>query len=150
MCRTGRSSPTSPQPRGSRSRDGRVGLPGRAPALPEPVEVRLRAIEDRLRRTPFAAPEQHDLDAAGLGPRELAAAEGTGRILRLDGDVVLLPTSPALAMRELAALPQPFTTSEARQALDTTRRVVIPLLEHLDRRGWTRRLDGSHREVRRP
>ncbi|MBR7503197.1 SelB C-terminal domain-containing protein, partial [Mycobacterium tuberculosis] len=47
----------------------------------------------------------------------------------------------------LAGLDQPFTTSQARRALGTTRRVVIPLLEHLDSRGWTRRLDGSHREV---
>ena len=46
-----------------------------------------------------------------------------------------------------SALPQPFTTSDARQALGTTRRVVIPLLEHLDARGWTRRLDAGHREV---
>jgi len=61
--------------------------------------------------------------------------------------VVLLPTGPALAMRVLSGLPQPFTTSEARQALDPTRRVAIPLLEHLDRRGWTRRLDAGHREV---
>ena len=72
-----------------------------------------------------------------------------GRLLRLPDDVVLLPTAPALAMRVLAGLPQPFTTSDARQALGTTRRVVIPLLEHLDDRGWTRRTDGSHREVRR-
>jgi selenocysteine-specific elongation factor len=50
-------------------------------------------------------------------------------------------------MRILAGLPQPFTTSEARQALNTTRRVAIPLLEHLDSRGWTRRLDAGHREV---
>uniref|UniRef100_UPI0036F3D134 SelB domain-containing protein n=1 Tax=Brevibacterium senegalense TaxID=1033736 RepID=UPI0036F3D134 len=50
-------------------------------------------------------------------------------------------------MRVLAALPQPFTTSQARQALDTTRRTVIPLLEHLDTRGWTKRLDAGHREV---
>ncbi|MFT4163965.1 MAG: SelB C-terminal domain-containing protein [Microlunatus sp.] len=41
----------------------------------------------------------------------------------------------------------PFPTSGARQALGTTRRVVIPLLEHLDSRGWTRRLDAGHREV---
>ncbi|GAA3693051.1 selenocysteine-specific translation elongation factor [Terrabacter ginsenosidimutans] len=130
-------------------RDGRVGLPGRAAALATGAEAALSRIEERLRQRPFAAPEQHDLDAAGLGARELAAAEGTGRILRLPGDVVLLPNAPALAMRELAALPQPFTTSDARQALDSTRRVVIPLLEHLDGRGWTRRLDGSHREVAR-
>ncbi|WP_330475058.1 selenocysteine-specific translation elongation factor [Terrabacter sp. C0L_2] len=130
-------------------RDGRVGLPGRTAALSAPADAALGRIEERLRQRPFTAPEQHELDAAGLGPRELAAAEGTGRILRLPGDVVLLPNAPALAMRELAALPQPFTTSDARQALDSTRRIVIPLLEHLDRRGWTRRLDGSHREVAR-
>ena len=50
-------------------------------------------------------------------------------------------------MRVLTGLPQPFTASQARQALGTTRRVAIPLLEHLDRRGWTRRLDGALREV---
>ena len=52
-------------------------------------------------------------------------------------------------MRVLAGLPQPFTLSAARQALGTTRRVAVPLLEHLDGRGWTRRLDGNVREVRR-
>ena len=62
-------------------------------------------------------------------------------------DVVLLPTGPAQAMRVLAGLPQPFTTSEARQALGTTRRVAVPLLEHLDRRGWTVRVDGQLRRV---
>ena len=130
-------------------RDGRVGLPGRAAALDSRAEAALQSIEGRLREHPFTAPEQHELDAAGLGARELAAAEGTGRILRLPGDVVLLPAAPALAMRELARLSQPFTTSDARQALGSTRRTVIPLLEHLDGRGWTRRLDGSHREVNR-
>jgi selenocysteine-specific elongation factor len=65
----------------------------------------------------------------------------------LPDEVVLLPDAPARAMRVLAALPQPFTLSEARQALGTTRRVAVPLLEHLDARGWTRRVDGSHREV---
>ncbi|MGO1390039.1 SelB domain-containing protein, partial [Brachybacterium alimentarium] len=82
-----------------------------------------------------------------LGARELAAAARQGRVLRLQGEVILLPSSPALAMRELARLPQPFTASRARQALGTTRRVMIPLLEHLDARGWTRRVDAGHREI---
>ncbi|MDN5766583.1 MAG: SelB C-terminal domain-containing protein [Humibacillus sp.] len=129
--------------------EGRVGLPGVRASLDPSTEAALRVIEQRLQAEPCNAPEQHDLDAAGLGPRQLAAAEKAGRILRLPGDVVLLPTSPARAMRVLAALPQPFTTSEARQALGSTRRTMIPLLEHLDARGWTRRLDGTRREVRR-
>ena len=112
-----------------------------------PLEGALRILVDRLRETPFTAPEADELTELGLGVRELAAAERVGRILRLDAGVVVLPTTPALAMRSLSALPQPFTTSEARQALGSTRRTVIPLLEHLDRRGWTRRVDSTHREI---
>ncbi|MDU0314412.1 selenocysteine-specific translation elongation factor [Phycicoccus sp. M110.8] len=127
-------------------RSGRVWLPGVAGSLGE-AEEGLRAIEARLQEDPFAAPERPELEAAGLGPRQLAAAQRLGRVLRLPDDVVLLPSGPAQAMRLLAALPQPFTASDARRALGTTRRVVIPLLEHLDGRGWTRRVDGTLREV---
>jgi selenocysteine-specific elongation factor len=127
-------------------RDGRVWLPGVGGDL-GPAEGALAAIEQRLAQDPFAAPERGELEAGALGPRELAAAARLGRVVRLPDEVVLLPDAPARAMRVLAALPQPFTLSEARQALGTTRRVAVPLLEHLDARGWTRRVDGSHREV---
>lgn len=112
-----------------------------------PAEKGVAELERRLSEQPFHAPEADDLTKLGLGMRELAAAERVGRLLRLRDGIVLAPKAPALAMRTLAQLDQPFTTSEARQALDTTRRVVIPLLEHLDSRGWTRRLDAGHREV---
>ncbi|KRE39246.1 translation elongation factor [Janibacter sp. Soil728] len=112
-----------------------------------PAEAAISAVEDTLRGTPFVAPERGELDSLGLGAAELAAAERLGRILRLPDDVVLLPDGPARAMRVLAGLEQPFTLSQARQALGTTRRVAVPLLEHLDARGWTRRVDGNLREV---
>ena len=115
------------------------------------AEPGVRALEERLTAGPFAAPERPDLDALGLDVRAVAAAAAAGRLLRLrasdGGDVVLLPDAPARAMRELARLPQPFSLSAARQALGTTRRVAVPLLEHLDARGWTRRVDSSAREV---
>lgn len=104
-------------------------------------------LRTRLAVEPFDAPEAKQLDELGLGARQLAAAAQRGLLLRLPGDVILLPDAPARAMRVLAALDQPFTTSDARQALGTTRRVVIPLLEHLDARGWTRREDTTHRSV---
>ena len=125
---------------------GRVRRPGAVPRLGA-AEAGLREVERRLAEQPFGPPETPEMVALGLGPRELAAAETAGRVVRLGGDVVLLPDGPARAMRVLAALAQPFTTSQARQALGTTRRVAIPLLEHLDGRGWTRRLDGSLRQV---
>ncbi|WP_288817327.1 selenocysteine-specific translation elongation factor [Gordonia hongkongensis] len=128
------------------SSDGHLAVPGHKPSLGDADDA-VSALERRLADHPFRAPEADDLAALGLGARELAAAERTGRILRLRDGVVLLPTAPALAMRTLASLDQPFTTSAARQALETTRRAVIPLLEYLDARGWTRRLDAGHREV---
>lgn len=111
------------------------------------AEAGVAKLEARLLENPFLAPLAGDLTALGLGVRELAAAERAGRLLRLQGGVVLLPSAPELAVRALAQLPQPFTTSQARQALGTSRRVAIPLLEHLDGRGLTRRVDDDHREV---
>ena len=54
------------------------------------------------------------------------------------------------AARILAGLPQPFTAAEARKALQTSRRVVIPLLEWLDRKGITKRLPDDRRIMREP
>lgn len=133
---------------GLEQRGGHLRVPGARGDLGL-AEAAVGELEARLRAEPFHAPEADDLSALQLSARELAAAERAGRVLRLRDGVVLLPTAPALAMRELARLEQPFTTSQARQALNTTRRVAIPLLEHLDARGWTRRLDAGHREVLR-
>jgi selenocysteine-specific elongation factor len=61
--------------------------------------------------------------------------------------MVLLAASRA-GGRILAGLPQPFTTAEARLALATMRRVVISLLEWLDRQGVTLQLADDRRIVR--
>ena len=111
------------------------------------AELGIVDLEARLSVEPFAAPEHDELVARGLGARQIAAAVTAGRLLRLGEEVLLLPTGPARAMRVLVGLGQPFSVSEARQALGTTRRVAVPLLEHLDSRGWTARVDGGRRRV---
>ncbi len=131
---------------GLEAQRGVLRRPGRAAELGT-AEPGVAELERRLRERPFGAPEAEDLAVLRLGTRELAAAERAGRLLRLGGGVILLPNAPAVAMQRLAALGRPFTASEARRELDTTRRVAIPLLEHLDERGWTRRLDGNLRCV---
>lgn len=125
---------------------GYLRLPGSQDNLGS-IEQAVAELERRLAASTFDAPEAGEVAALGLGARELAAAERAGRLLRLRDGVVLLPSAPAIAMRTLAGLEQPFTTSQARQALGTTRRVAVPLLEHLDSKGWTRRLDAGHRTV---
>ena len=116
---------------------------------PVPAELvrSVRQAFDELAGRPFRAPETDRLTALGLGPRQIAAAARAGLVLRLDGNVLLAPGTPERAVPVLADLPQPFTVSDARQALDTTRRVAVPLLELLDRTGVTRRLPGDLRTV---
>ncbi|MFI2651491.1 selenocysteine-specific translation elongation factor [Micromonospora fulviviridis] len=129
-----------------RLRAGRVtAAPG--DALPEPVARAVARVRAEYGDRPFQAPEAHRLADLGLGPREIGAAVRAGALLKLADNVVLLPGALDDAVRVLAGLPQPFTLSAARQALDTTRRVAVPLLELLDRRGATRRLPDDAREV---
>jgi selenocysteine-specific elongation factor len=130
------------------SSGGRISRPGVVPSLGA-TEGALLSLEARLRQAPFAAPERGELKLLGLGRRELAAAVALRRLILIADDICLLPTAPALAMRELNKLTQPFTVSQAREQLASTRRVVLPLLEHLDDRGWTVRVDPKHRRVHR-
>jgi selenocysteine-specific elongation factor len=130
-------------------RQGKSGADdGTGQALPARVTVAVRAVRDDLAASPFRAPEAGRLAELGLDRRALAAAERAGLLLRVGPGIVLAPGADAQAARILAGLPQPFSTAQARQALDTTRRVAIPLLEHLDRSGVTRRLPDDRRMIR--
>jgi selenocysteine-specific elongation factor len=130
--------------------NGRVGRPrSTAPALPPYLENAVRLLAEDLADAPYAAPTADRLTELGLDTKSVAAAARAGRLLRVAPGIVLLPGADRAAVALLAALPQPFTTSEARQRLGTSRRVVLPLLEHLDRAGLTRRLPDDRREVRR-
>jgi hypothetical protein len=71
--------------------------------------------------------------------------DAAGRLLRVGDGIVLLPGADESAVTLLGELPQPFTTGQARARLGTSRRVVLPLLAHLDRLGHTRRLPDDRR-----
>jgi selenocysteine-specific elongation factor len=133
---------------GLTSAGGRIRTGRDAHRLPPAVAGAVDAITEDLRAAPFVAPEAHRLAELGLGSRELAAAVRAGRLVKLADGVVLLPGAEERAAAALADLPQPFTLSEARRALGTTRRVAVPLLELLDRRGVTERLPDSTRRLR--
>ncbi|MGH3493561.1 MAG: SelB C-terminal domain-containing protein, partial [Sciscionella sp.] len=131
--------------------DGRV-VPYREPtresALPARVGAAVDQVARALAKAPFRAPEAHRLAELGLGRAELAAAERAGRLLRIAEGVVLLPDAVAAASAVLTGLDAPFTLSQARRALDTSRRVAVPLMELLDARRVTRRLADDRRELR--
>ncbi len=115
--------------------------------LPAHLRLALEAVREGLARSPFRAPDAERLAELGLDPRDVARLARDGHLLAVGGGVVLLPGADDAAYDVLAALPQPFTTSQARQALDTSRRVVLPLLGHLDRTRRTTRLADDTRCV---
>ncbi|MGY1637521.1 selenocysteine-specific translation elongation factor [Geodermatophilus sp. SYSU D00742] len=127
-------------------RDGRVAVA--AAALPPRVQQAVDAVRARLAADPFAAPEAPDLAAAGLGPRELAAAVRDGQLVRIADGVYLAPGVAEVARARLEGVPAPFTLSRARSAWGTTRRVAVPLMEWLDARGVTERLPDNTRRLR--
>jgi len=125
--------------------DGLVRPPNTG--LPPRVDKAVSAVEDWLAEEPFRAPEADELKELDLGAKELAAAVRVGRLTRIADGVVLGPDALERAADVLRALPQPFTVSDARRALGTTRRVAVPLLEQLDARQITRRSDDNTRTV---
>lgn len=134
---------------GLRRRDGRLTRRGAGRSgVPERLRDAVRDLTDHLARDPFAAPDAEMLLALGLTTRDLAAMASAGVLVRLPGDVVLLPDAPVRAAGILAGLEQPFTLSAARQALATSRRVAVPLLERLDADRVTIRGDGGLRRLR--
>jgi selenocysteine-specific elongation factor len=119
-----------------------------APALPAAIATAVRAVRADLAGQPFAAPEANRLRELGLDNRAIAVAARAGQLLRITEQIVLAPGADKAAAAVLARLPQPFTTAQAREALKTTRRVAIPLLEYLDRARITERLPDDRRRIR--
>jgi len=117
--------------------------------------VRLGEIEARLLGAGLMPPDV----ATVAGDDEEAAAlmmmlVETGRAVALRNGALrqtltfhhraLLDAAPKL--RSHFPPPQSFTTGQARAALETTRKYIVPVLEYLDRLGLTRR-DGDVRQV---
>jgi selenocysteine-specific elongation factor len=119
--------------------------------LPETLQEALDHLHEELAEARFRAPDARRLASLGLDRTTIARLARDGHVLSLGDGVVLLPGADDTAYDVLGTLPQPFTTSQARQALDTSRRVVLPLLAHLDRTGRTVRLpDDTRRVIPRP
>ncbi|MDQ2883119.1 MAG: SelB C-terminal domain-containing protein, partial [Actinomycetota bacterium] len=129
-------------------REGRVHLAGPVSGLPEAVRTAIDALRAELAQRPFAAPAAHRLTELGLGTKQLAAAVRAGELFKIANGIYLAPGADDEAIERLRELPSPFTLSQARQALDTTRRVTVPIMELLARRGISRQLpDGTHELV---
>jgi selenocysteine-specific elongation factor len=115
---------------------------GHRPALPPNLAgagARLRSV---LAAKPFDPPSRKELAPDSASQQALRFLIQTGEAAALGDDVVVLTEN----LERMTAIVQTFlqsgrkaTAGELRQAVGGSRRIVIPLLERLDREGVTRR-----------
>jgi selenocysteine-specific elongation factor len=87
-------------------------------------------------------PTLRELREAGFGTELIGAVCADGRLVRAGPDLLVTPSLLHRAetiVREAAGRPGGLTVSAFREALGTSRKYALPILEHFDRTGLTRR-----------
>src|SRR5262249_23734071 len=118
------------------------------------LRVHLQPLEKRIREAltgqPFDPPSLKAIDSDPQARQAMRFLIENGDVTELALDVVLLRESFERMKSQVAEFISkngPATVSELRQALGSSRRVMVPLLERLDRDGLTRRV-GDKRRLR--
>jgi selenocysteine-specific elongation factor len=121
-----------------------------SPALPVALQSAGAKLRADLNAKPFDPPSRGRLVFDGPSQQALRFLLHTGEAVDLGEDVVMTTDNVARAadlIRKFIRAHGPATVSDLRQALGSSRRVVVPLLERLDRDGVTVRL-GEKRVLR--
>jgi selenocysteine-specific elongation factor len=89
----------------------------------------------------LAPPTVRELTASGFSRELIRAACAEGRLVRVSPDIVLTPdlVGKAEAIVRSQAGPPGLTVSSFREALGTSRKYALPILEYFDAKGLTRR-----------
>ena len=127
-----------------------IGRASHRPNLPthvQPVENRIREV---LIRRPFDPPSRKEIESDPEARQVVQFLIQNDELLEIAPDVLLLRESFASMKSQIVGFifkNGPATVSELRQALGSSRRIMVPLLEKLDREGTTRRF-GDKRRLR--
>ena len=134
--------------RGYRRSGALIRPPGHAAALPAHLARAAEAMRTTLAAAPLAPPSRGQLAPDRTGQAILEYLVNSGEVVQLDKDVVLREDAYERARDAVVAhlrRHRAATTSSLRTAVGTNRRVIIPLLERLDRDGVTLRVGNERR-----
>ena len=119
-------------------------------ALPAELAAAGARVRGALAAKPLEPPNRRELTPTSVDRAALQFLIDTGEAIAVGDELVLLADAverAAAVVRRHVGERGPASASDLKVALGTTRRVVVPLLELLDRRGVTRRV-GDLRDVR--
>jgi len=113
------------------------------PVLPAKLQPVAAKIHEALSKKPFDPPSRREIEWDVEAQRVLRFLIETGEVIEISSDVMLLRENferMKNAVADFISKNGPATVSELRQALESSRRIMVPFLERLDREGVTRRV----------
>ena len=113
------------------------------PVLPPNLQPVAMKIREALSAKPFDPPARKDSEVDRHAQEVVRFLIATGEVIDVGPDVVLLRKNferMKSAIVDFISTNGPATVSELRQALESSRRTMVPFLEKLDRQGVTRRV----------
>ena len=120
------------------------------PSLPPEILPVAEKIRAALAAKPFDPPDRGTLSEDRRAKEALRFLIEQGDMVELNSEIVLLRDAAEQMRSTVVGLISghgPATASQLRQAIGTSRRVIIPFLEYLDRVGVTQRT-GDSRQLR--
>jgi selenocysteine-specific elongation factor len=113
------------------------------PTLPPNLRPVAKKIREALSAKPFDPPARKEIAFDRQAQQVLRFLIESGEVVEVGSEVVLLQESfqrMKSALIEFISKHGPATVSQVRQKLQTSRRIMVPFLEQLDRNGVTRRV----------
>jgi selenocysteine-specific elongation factor len=120
------------------------------PSLPPEILPAAEKIRAALAEKPFDPPSRKDLSQDRHLQQALRFLIQQGEIVELNDEIVLVRESVdqmRTAVSDFISKNGPATASQLREKIGSSRRVIIPFLEYLDRSGVTQRI-GDSRQLR--
>jgi len=121
------------------------------PMLPEPLQAAGAKLVQALAARAFDPPSRKEMAPDAVSQRALRFLIETGEVVEINAELVMAAqgvTQAISIIQQFIREHGPATVSDLRQALGSSRRVVVPLLEYLDRTFVTLR-QGDRRALRR-
>ena len=130
--------------------ENKIARASHRPSLPPEIFPAAETIRAALAEKPFNPPSRKDFSKDRHLQQAVRFLIEQGEIIELNSEIVL-PRDAADLMRttvaEFLSKHGPATAGQLRQKIGTSRRVIIPFLEYLDRLGVTQRI-GDSRQLR--
>ncbi|PYL10098.1 MAG: selenocysteine-specific translation elongation factor [Verrucomicrobia bacterium] len=113
------------------------------PALPAELQPLERKIREALSEKPFDPPSRREIESDSHARQVVRFLIESRDAIEISPDVMLLRKNfegMKARIADFISKSGPATVSELRQEVGSSRRIMVPLLEKLDRQGFTRRI----------